>query len=163
MYPDRRKNLSISSLADKMDNTEKDILRALNYWEKNKLIHLIKDENSGEITGIEILNPDNCQNLPHAENTVKTTKNTVHHESTSSPKQTNTYITSVPGIHSIPDEKGLNEEISNNEVLHKKTLAKKLPIRKLQVPAILPVQQKIQVLLQQKNPQVIHLLVKILI
>ena len=36
-------NLSISSLADKMDNTEKDILRALNYWEKNNLLHLIKN------------------------------------------------------------------------------------------------------------------------
>lgn len=30
------KNLSVSSLADKMDNTEKDILRALNYWEKKQ-------------------------------------------------------------------------------------------------------------------------------
>ena len=36
------KNLSVSSLADKMDNTEKDILRALNYWEKNNLINLLK-------------------------------------------------------------------------------------------------------------------------
>ncbi len=51
------KDLSISSLADKMDNTEKDILRALNYWEKNHLIHLVKGGNNGEITGIEILNP----------------------------------------------------------------------------------------------------------
>lgn len=52
------KNLSISSLADKMDNTEKDILRALNYWEKNSLIHLLKDDPGNEITGIEMLNPD---------------------------------------------------------------------------------------------------------
>ena len=37
------KNLSVSSLADKMDNTEKDILRALNYWEKNNLINLLKN------------------------------------------------------------------------------------------------------------------------
>lgn len=56
------KNLSISSLADKMDNTEKDILRALNYWEKNHLIHLVKGGNNGEITGIEILNPDSMEN-----------------------------------------------------------------------------------------------------
>ena len=41
-------NLSISSLADKMDNTEKDILRALNYWEKNNLLHLIKNENNNK-------------------------------------------------------------------------------------------------------------------
>lgn len=56
------KNLSISSLADKMDNTEKDILRALNYWEKNHLIHLARNGNNGEITGIEILNPDSMEN-----------------------------------------------------------------------------------------------------
>lgn len=48
------KNLSISTLADKMDNTEKDVLRALNYWEKHNLIHLSKDESG--ITGIEMLN-----------------------------------------------------------------------------------------------------------
>lgn len=35
-------NLSISSLADKMDNTEKDILRALNYWEKTTLYICLK-------------------------------------------------------------------------------------------------------------------------
>lgn len=47
------KNLSISTLADKMDNTEKDVLRALHYWEKHNLIHLSKDESG--ITGIEML------------------------------------------------------------------------------------------------------------
>ena len=52
------KNLSVSSLADKMDNTEKDILRALNYWEKNNLINLLKNGPGNEITGIEMLNPD---------------------------------------------------------------------------------------------------------
>ena len=57
-------NLSISSLADKMDNTEKDILRALNYWEKNNLLHLIKNENNNEITGIEILNPGQTDSRP---------------------------------------------------------------------------------------------------
>lgn len=50
--------LSISSLADKMDNTEKDIIRALNYWEKNHLIRLSKENPDGRITVIEMLNPD---------------------------------------------------------------------------------------------------------
>ena len=53
-----RKNLSISSLADMMDNTEKDILRALRYWEKNDLMVLQKDTANSAITGIEIVNPD---------------------------------------------------------------------------------------------------------
>lgn len=54
------KNLSISSLADKMENTEKDILRALRYWEKKGLMILQRDEN-GSILGIEMTNPDNLE------------------------------------------------------------------------------------------------------
>ena len=73
-------NLSISSLADKMDNTEKDILRALNYWEKNNLIHLIKNGVNDEITGIEILNPDNMDNTPSTENHTRNTKKIIKHE-----------------------------------------------------------------------------------
>jgi len=53
-----RTNLSISSLADMMENTEKDILRALRYWEKRELIILQKDASGSTITGIEIINPD---------------------------------------------------------------------------------------------------------
>ena len=64
------KNLSISSLADKMENTEKDILRALRYWEKKGLMILQKDE-SGSILGIEMTNPDNLeQDLEDEETTV---------------------------------------------------------------------------------------------
>lgn len=73
-------NLSISSLADKMDNTEKDILRALNYWEKNNLIHLIKNESNDEITGIEILNPGHMDNIPDTTAPARHSKKTVEHE-----------------------------------------------------------------------------------
>lgn len=47
--------LSIAFLADKLDETEKDISRALNYWEKQNLIVLTK-ESSGNITNITIKN-----------------------------------------------------------------------------------------------------------
>ncbi len=73
-------NLSISSLADKMDNTEKDILRALNYWEKNNLLHLIKNENNNEITGIEILNPGNMDKMPDTGTPARHSRKTVKHE-----------------------------------------------------------------------------------
>ncbi len=73
-------NLSISSLADKMDNTEKDILRALNYWEKNNLLHLIKNENNDEITGIEILNPGNMDKIPDTGTSSRHSRKTVKHE-----------------------------------------------------------------------------------
>lgn len=47
--------ISISSIADHLDNTEKDILRALNYWEKLNLLTLTKNE-PGEITSIHMTN-----------------------------------------------------------------------------------------------------------
>ena len=51
-------DLSISSLADQMENTEKDIIRALNYWEKQGLLHITRSEDGSEILGIDVLNPD---------------------------------------------------------------------------------------------------------
>ena len=69
------KNLSVSSLADKMDNTEKDILRALNYWEKNNLINLLKNGPGNEITGIEMLNPDSPSPAKAVKHPVKSAKN----------------------------------------------------------------------------------------
>lgn len=51
-------DLSISSLADKMENTEKDIIRALNYWEKKKLLTITRSEDKSVILGIDLLNPD---------------------------------------------------------------------------------------------------------
>lgn len=58
------KNLSISSLADRMENTEKDIIRALSYWEKKGLMILQRDAAGENITGIEITNPDNLEEEP---------------------------------------------------------------------------------------------------
>lgn len=49
--------LSICSLADRMDNTEKDVLRALQYWEKKGLMQINRDTGSGEIIGIDMLAP----------------------------------------------------------------------------------------------------------
>lgn len=46
---------SISEMADKFNHTEKDILRALKYWEKNKLLTLDYDA-SKNITGIHLMN-----------------------------------------------------------------------------------------------------------
>lgn len=50
-------NLSVSSLADSMDNTEKDVLRALKYWAKIGLIALGYDD-TGSISAITLVNPD---------------------------------------------------------------------------------------------------------
>lgn len=55
--------LSISFLADRLDDTEKDILRALNYWEKHQVIALQKNAD-GSIAHITLLNLSEAGNLP---------------------------------------------------------------------------------------------------
>lgn len=54
-------DLSISSLADRMENTEKDILRALQYWEKKHLLTLQYDESQKDICGILLLTPQETE------------------------------------------------------------------------------------------------------
>lgn len=49
-----RLGTSISAIADKFNYTEKDVLRALKYWEKNRLLTLDYDEQKN-ITGIHLL------------------------------------------------------------------------------------------------------------
>lgn len=46
--------VTISSIADRLDNTEKDIIRALNYWEKQKLLTLTRNLQK-EITAISLV------------------------------------------------------------------------------------------------------------
>ncbi len=53
-----QEDLSISSLADQMENTEKDVIRALNYWEKKHLLKITRSEDKSVILGIDVLNPD---------------------------------------------------------------------------------------------------------
>lgn len=62
-------NLSISSLADMMENTEKDIIRALQYWEKKNLMLLQRNENDESITGISLLSTDDTTADHFADNT----------------------------------------------------------------------------------------------
>lgn len=52
---------TISSIADHLDNTEKDIIRALNYWEKQNLLKLEKD-NQKTITAIHMINLNGTSN-----------------------------------------------------------------------------------------------------
>lgn len=44
-------SITISSIADHLDNTEKDVIRALNYWEKQKLL-MVERNGQKEITAI---------------------------------------------------------------------------------------------------------------
>ena len=67
----KESNFSISSLADQLENTEKDILRALMYWEKKGLMSLTRDKATGEILGLEMLIPFAERDFDTYENTAK--------------------------------------------------------------------------------------------
>ena len=67
----KESNFSISSLADQLENTEKDILRALMYWEKKGLMSLNRNKATGEILGLEMLIPFAERDFDTYENTAK--------------------------------------------------------------------------------------------
>lgn len=67
----KESNFSISSLADQLENTEKDILRALMYWEKKGLMSLNRNKATGEILGLEMLIPFAERDFDTYENAAK--------------------------------------------------------------------------------------------
>ena len=67
----KESNFSISSIADQLENTEKDIFRALMYWEKKGLMSLNRDKATGEILGLEMLIPFAERDFDTYENTAK--------------------------------------------------------------------------------------------
>ena len=53
---------SVSDMADKFNYTEKDICRALKYWEKNKLLSLNYDID-GSVVGVRLITPASVQKM----------------------------------------------------------------------------------------------------
>jgi len=53
--------ISISSIADHLDNTEKDVIRALSYWEKLRLLTITRNSLE-DITTISLIDFSNLQN-----------------------------------------------------------------------------------------------------
>ncbi len=96
--------LSISSLADRMDNTEKDVIRALQYWEKRNLLRLDRDPQTDMVTGIHML-PE--QPTAHSHNEADSankptdsanSKETIHHGN--SPDHQAAFTDSTGAAHS---------------------------------------------------------------
>lgn len=59
--------LSVAGMADRLNNTEADVLRALKYWEKTGLIRLEYDR-AGTLAGILLLDGDEILQTPGREN-----------------------------------------------------------------------------------------------
>lgn len=62
-------SLTISVIADCLNNTEADILRAFRYWEKAGLLHIEQDP-EGKITGLELLKTTGAHRTSAAAHTV---------------------------------------------------------------------------------------------
>ena len=81
---------SVSALADKFNHTEKDVIRALKYWEKKELITLEYD-GAGNLTGIhmeDIVSPANFGR-----------------------RKSDTVLRSVPPIHEVTAEEHVAKEV----------------------------------------------------
>ena len=52
---DSSQSLSLSDIADKLNHTEKDIIRALKYWDKHNVLSVTFDKESGEPSSITVL------------------------------------------------------------------------------------------------------------
>ncbi len=71
-------NLSISTIADRLDDTEKDILRAITYWEKVHLITVSRDERN-IITNITFNSPSQFNEEPSMADTSSENKVSTAH------------------------------------------------------------------------------------
>lgn len=58
----------VSEIADKFNHTEKDVIRALRYWEKEGLLFLLFDESGKNITGIRFKEPQRREKGTSAQN-----------------------------------------------------------------------------------------------
>lgn len=102
-----KSELSISKMADKLEHTEKDIKRALKYWEKVNLLHLEYDEN-GELASICFTDsPSN----PKEESSTTPVADVL--PDTAPPAQNQ-------GISTLPDKQSKRREYSPDEIDHLK-------------------------------------------
>lgn len=103
---------SLSAMADKFEHTEKDIKRALCYWERMQLLRLEYDKDAN-LTGVRFLHTSPRQdNETVSATTSATTESTISLKQENEPER-NT-VTAVPSVPSEPAKKTYSaEEISN--------------------------------------------------
>jgi len=116
---DLQSDITITAIADRLDNTEKDILRALSYWEKVGLLTLAKNADN-EITAISLTDlSDTSSNSNEAatESAVMKESDSVS-ESSPSPQPAINKIISEPAPFTKPHytESQINQITSDDEV-----------------------------------------------
>lgn len=111
-------SFSVSKMADALDHTEKDIIRALRYWEKKNLIRLHFDDN-GDLVGVCLLeiephSLDIDENVP-----VKSISLTIAPKQNDSPSESfskNNISNGISPISYSPRPIPEKEEYSNSEI-----------------------------------------------
>ncbi|MGN0266170.1 MAG: DnaD domain protein [Lachnospiraceae bacterium] len=61
LYMDPLSEISVSHMADVLDCSESDVLRSLRYWKKKGLMELQFSEDTGELTGIRLMEPKGAE------------------------------------------------------------------------------------------------------
>ena len=61
LYMDPLSEISVSHMADVLDCSESDVLRSLRYWKKKGLMELQFAEDTGELTGIRLMEPKGAE------------------------------------------------------------------------------------------------------
>lgn len=96
----------ISDIADRFNHTEKDVMRALEYWEKRGLVCLDKDEND-KLVGIRM------KNLCHGENTGETIEETHAPAPATAPAQ----LSYIKPNYSADQIKNFREDSSSSNLI----------------------------------------------
>ncbi len=107
-------DLSISTIADRLDDTEKDIMRAIAYWEKVNLILVTRDENN-QITNITFNNPTPAVSQAPASFTAAPESLPPAHTPTSEPAATNPSMNSHEDFVKPTYTKVQMEELSKDD------------------------------------------------
>ncbi len=106
-------DISISQIADKLDNTERDVIRALCYWERHKLLMLTR--NNDIICGISLNNPECDNSCIHTDRTKSKTAN-VEAVNEASDMTNNTNSDSLTSLISLPLEVLMEDETFANMI-----------------------------------------------
>ena len=129
-----QKDLSISLLADKLENTESDILRALHYWEKKGLLSIQKNIN-GNITDLTFIEPETLITSKNSNSNVSNCFSTGavqnNHLTTATPITLETAATEKQNIPVATSNRGPSYQRKNYTAQEISTLSKNEEFQKL--------------------------------
>lgn len=110
---------SISAIADHFDHTEKDVLRALKYWEKAGVLRLDTDEKDS-LCGISFSNlytGEVCEPVSHSKAANSTCAPDEVHASVAKPKKTSSVHSGTKKEYSLDEVKKFSEDPDIAELL----------------------------------------------